>query len=290
MEHPNKKHKSSSEIEEPLPSNNTSSDTRMDFVREVVVNVFNSYPSTSVLTNQEELVKILSHRLCLSMQSYHQTVKDADAYAQKFDDMKDEVKQLTAIINRNNAKHKKRSSSSASCQTESDHLNESIEVCRRQEMNRVSDQMFSVEDNHKYLLNSTNKSLLSNGRQLDKKLSECDNIESVDKRMLLDQIKQLQENFQSERQSYLSENERLNSIVEENIKLIDELKCDLKKLSSNKSVNSGHKSRTNSHKSIHNDSSTDLSKDYSRLAGYVLLGYCVIGRTVHISCVSLVYL
>lgn len=210
--HHNKKHKASA-LEDGINLNNNPSD-QMDLLRTVIVNELNNYPD---LKRRDELIVRLCQQLQCALVNQSEVEKSENLIDTDLKEIKQQMRQFSTLV------HKYKDSIQCSpnkdvrhslCQTDQSlgliNLDDSMEIFRRQEAPGVNlsltgpDNVFKCDS--------------SNGRPSV----------AVDK-MLIEQMKELEEKFQCERQSYLSENDRLNLVIEENHKTIDELKRELKK-------------------------------------------------------------
>ena len=228
----------------------------MEILRGIIVNELNNHQD---LSRRDELIIRLCHQLSRALQNHAEMKKSENQIGADLEDMKEQMQQFSFLV------HKYKDSIQSTkdvkhslCQTDQSlsliNFDESLEVFRRQEP-MLSNSLSKVfYENNKDFSNKCDAAVMTNG------ISENSNV-NIDK-MLIDQMRELEEKFHSERQSYLAENDRLNMVIEENHKTIDELKRELKK---SKPPSTVHATINNSNSIL--DHSTN--KDYSRLPGYV---------------------
>lgn len=235
-------------------NNSYSTGIEMDFhkVENLVKSVLSSPPTCdpTELKKREEIIRTLFKYICHERQIIEEARQAENLAAEELEIIKHQVKDISSQMykykdsfNQNKAVLK-----SSECQTDLPseatptlqlNLEASFEACRRQRLpNHSTIFIDSVEHQHHTKSSSV---LVTNGNVAAQ--DDCDpNFE----KMLLDQFKVYEEKIQTERLSYLEENERLNRIVEENSKTIKELKSQLRRSSNSSVLNSTSTSSKNS--------------------------------------------
>ena len=246
-------------------------DSEVEFLQSLILSILNKHDDISQrdeiikkLANRlyselcdKEEIKKSENFLAEELENIKQQVK---AYSSLIQNYKDNIKinstDKVLLLNSN-----KNNNKTCQCQTDDPlllfspssspsanvNLEDSLEVCRRQLLPPHHSTMVidngQINHNHHPMVIplSPTKSLSSqlNGSTANTNTITSDDVKCEQKivsmcmqKNVLDQMKEYQEKFQSERQCYIEENERLNRINEENTKVIDELKCQLKRYSS----------------------------------------------------------
>lgn len=213
-----------------------SNETKFLELENIVMNVLSSsQPNGDQELRSKEIIKRLYQRLCHERQE----VKHSESLAsEKLENIRQQMKDLTSQI-----AHKHKAVKSSECQTDlptspSLNLEASFENCRRQMHNHSSSVSTMTLDN----LADQQQHSKSSTVAVDNGNFALDDCDPKFKKMLLDQIKLHEEKIHTERLSYIAENERLNGIIDEKLRIVDELQCQLKQITSTVSSTSSAKS------------------------------------------------
>lgn len=254
--------------------NSYSAGNEMDFleVENLVKSVLSSPPTCdpTELKKRDEIIRTLFKYICHERQIIEEARQAENAASEELEIIKHQVKNISSQMHKykdsvNQNKAVQKSLVDSECQTDlpspsspSSQLNleASFEKCRRQQAPHHSTMFLdSVEQEH---IKPTS-AVVTNGNVAAQ--DDCDpNFE----KMLLDQFKVYEEKIQTERLSYLEENERLNRIVEENSKTIKELKSQLRRSSNSSVLNS---TSSSSKTSTYVDAEESIKEYSSRVQG-----------------------
>lgn len=218
-------------------NNDTSNDGMESFIRNIIATELDDFHEK--LVNRDELVKKLCHRLHLALKNNNAIRKSELTIAKELQDMKNEIQQFSTYVSKcKNDSNKNNNSLQFFVDEES-----SLELCRKQILNQSSF-LSQIDYNHIDSMNNSacdklSFSLQNNDKQ---KLNNNDDAKTEDTnvQLLIEQIKTLENKIHTERESYLEENERLNSVIDEKQKIIDEYETKLKgKLNNHNQNNTG---------------------------------------------------
>lgn len=198
----------------PLPETNHNHDNdddddsrqQMELLKNIISNELANH---NELNDQARLIKTLCTRLHQALQNNEEIRKSEMVITQELQDMKQEMQQFTTTMMMNGTK------SRPSTTINSNHSNNdesSLELCRKQILNQSSF-LSQIDYNH---IDMTN---LDDQCDHDQKQQQPNNVHQI----LIEQIRILEKKMEIERHSYMEENERLNIVIDEKQKLIDNL-------------------------------------------------------------------
>lgn len=216
-------------------NNDISNDGMESFIRNIITTELDDFHEK--LANRDELVKKLCHRLHLALKNNNAIKKSELTIAKELQEMKNELQQFSTYVNqcKNDSTLNKinQTNNNNSLQFFVDDES-SLELCRKQILNQSSF-LSQIDYNHIDSMNNSacdklSFSLPNNDNQDFQKTKNNpnhDKTENTNVQLLIEQIKTLENKIHTERESYLEENERLNSVIDEKQKIIDEYETKL---------------------------------------------------------------
>lgn len=264
-------------------SHNGSTGKEMDFleVENLVKSVLSCQPTSdpSELKRRDEIIRTLFKYICHERQISEEARQAENLAEEALENIKHQVKDISRQMNKykESVHQNKAVLKSSECQTDlppqatpssssSQQLNleASFEQCRYQGMPNQHSTLFLDSNHHHHQQldqHSAAKSATTSAVLLTNGNAQADDCDPNLKKMLLDQIKVHEEKIQTERLSYLQENERLNRVIEEKTSTIKELKSQLRR-SSNSSTSVLNSTSSSSQTATFVDAEESI-KDYS---------------------------
>ncbi|XP_017483625.1 PREDICTED: putative uncharacterized protein MYH16 [Rhagoletis zephyria] len=280
-------------------SHNGSTGKEMDFleVENLVKSVLSCQPTSdpAELKRRDEIIRTLFKYICHERQISEEARQAENLAEEALENIKHQVKDISRQMNKykESVHQNKAVLKSSECQTDlppqatpsssSQQLNleASFEQCRYQGMPNQHSTLFLDSNHHHHQQldqHSAAKSATTSAVLLTNGNAQADDCDPNLKKMLLDQIKVHEEKIQTERLSYLQENERLNRVIEEKTSTIKELKSQLRR-SSNSSTSVLNSTSSSSQTATFVDAEESI-KDYSsRVQGY---GTATNNRMLHV--------
>lgn len=227
-----------------VESNNDNDDSKqqMDLLENIISNELSNH---NELYDRNHLIKKLCKRLHQALQNNEEIRKSEMVINQELQDMKHEMQQFTTMMMISSTKSQQRPSTTTTNSNTSLDVNNdesSLELCRKQILNQSSF-LSQMDYNHIDLTNVNNKIDCNDQQQPEQQ-------QQPNVQMLIEQIRMLEKKIEIERHSYLEENERLNLVIDEKQKFIDDLLL-------NNDEDNGKTLMTTKNKSICDNSSSE---------------------------------
>nr|XP_046908287.1 A-kinase anchor protein 9-like isoform X3 [Dermatophagoides farinae] len=222
----NKKAPPSPDTKSKIEPNLDDSRQQMELLQNIISNELANHEE---LNDRNRLIKTLCTRLHQALQNNEEIRKSEMAITQQLQDMKHEMQQfstmmLTTTTTKSRAATINTNSSNISVDNKNDDAEESsLELCRKQILNQSSF-LSQIDYNHIDMSNSAfDCDKISNHNHHHHHHDNDQQQQQPNVQMLIDQIRMLEKKIEMERHSYLEENERLNIVIDEKQKLIDDL-------------------------------------------------------------------
>nr|XP_027200506.1 A-kinase anchor protein 9-like isoform X3 [Dermatophagoides pteronyssinus] len=191
--------------------NNDDSKQQMDLLENIISNELSNHDE---LYDRNELIKKLCKRLHQALQNNEEIRKSEMVINQELQDMKHEMQQFTTMMMISSTKSQ-RPSTNSNTSLDANNDESSLELCRKQILNQSSF-LSQMDYNHIDLTNANNDKIDCNDQPQPEQ-------QQPNVQMLIEQIRMLEKKIEIERHSYLEENERLNLVIDEKQKFIDDL-------------------------------------------------------------------
>ena len=196
--------------------NNDDSKQQMDLLENIISNELSNH---NELYDRNHLIKKLCKRLHQALQNNEEIRKSEMVINQELQDMKHEMQQFTTMMMISSSKSRPSTTTTTNSNTSLDANNDesSLELCRKQILNQSSF-LSQMDYNHIDLTTNANNDKIDCNDQSQPEQQQQPNVQ-----MLIEQIRMLEKKIEIERHSYLEENERLNLVIDEKQKFIDDL-------------------------------------------------------------------